>query len=89
MSRKASEHTQGSQAISLSDPLVILAGIKQSGFAPDGSDIRDLTAAVERIRSSEREWCAGIADKYATQYPDPKSYCVAKDIAGRIRCANS
>lgn len=46
--------------ISLSDPDVIIAGIKQFGLAPDGSDLRDLSASIERLRahppvSAERE----------------------------------
>lgn len=36
-------------AISLTDPLTILAGIKQFGLAPDGSDLRDLEAAIARL----------------------------------------
>lgn len=36
-------------AISVQDPLMLLAGIKQFGLAPDGSDLRDLQAAIERL----------------------------------------
>lgn len=34
---------------SVQDPLVILAGIKRFGLAPDGSDLRDLEAAIRRL----------------------------------------
>lgn len=36
--------------ISLGNPEVIIAGIKQFGLAADGSDLRDLFAAFERMR---------------------------------------
>lgn len=39
-----------SDTISLQDPMVIIAGIKKFGLASDGSDIRDLTAAVDRLQ---------------------------------------
>lgn len=38
-------------AISVQDPMMILAGIKQFGLAADGSDLRDLAAAIERLAS--------------------------------------
>ena len=38
-------------AISPSDPTVILAGIKQFGLAADGSDLRHLEAAIDRLRA--------------------------------------
>lgn len=34
-------------SISLSNPAVTIAGIKQFGLAPDGSDLRDLCAAID------------------------------------------
>lgn len=37
-----------SDTISPADPAVILAGIRQFGLAPDGSDLRDLAAAFAR-----------------------------------------
>ena len=37
--------------IRLSDPAVIIAGIRQFGLAPDGSDLRDLEAAFQRLAS--------------------------------------
>lgn len=36
-------------AVSPSDPMSILAGIKQFGLAPDGADLRDLEAAIQRL----------------------------------------
>lgn len=36
---------------SAQDPDVILSGIKQFGLAPDGSDLRDLAAALSRLRT--------------------------------------
>lgn len=43
------------EAVSPSDPSVILAGIKQFGLASDGSDLRDLEAAIDRLRAGEQE----------------------------------
>ncbi len=40
------------QPISVQDPLMIIAGIKQFGLAPDGSDLRDLEAAIERLAAN-------------------------------------
>lgn len=37
--------------ISPSDPLMIIAGIRQFGLAADGSDLRDLEAAVTRLEN--------------------------------------
>lgn len=39
-------------AISPSDPYIIIAGIKQFGLAPDGSDLQDLIRAFDRQRAS-------------------------------------
>lgn len=41
--------------ISLTDPDIILAGIKQFGLAPDGSDLRDLSAAIARLKAAPQE----------------------------------
>lgn len=38
------------EALSPSDPMVIIAGIKQFGLAPDGSDLQDLRSAIERLQ---------------------------------------
>lgn len=35
-----------------SDPKIIIAGIRQFGLAPDGSDLRDLEAAIARMRDA-------------------------------------
>lgn len=37
--------------IKLTDPRVTIAGIRQFGLAPDGSDLRDLEAAFQRLAS--------------------------------------
>ena len=34
-----------------SDPAVIIAGIRRFGLAPDGADLRDLEAAIARLRA--------------------------------------
>lgn len=34
--------------ISVQDPAIIIAGIRQFGLAPDGTDLRDLEAALVR-----------------------------------------
>lgn len=39
----------GLETVSPSDPLVTIAGIRQFGLAPDGSDLRDLEAAITRL----------------------------------------
>ncbi len=46
---------QARETISCMDPLVILAGIKQFGLAPDGSDLRDLETAI-RALSNPAGW---------------------------------
>lgn len=40
--------------ISPSDPMMILAGIKQFGLAPDGADLRDLEAAIGRLKGGQQ-----------------------------------
>lgn len=47
--------------IGASDPSVILAGIKQFGLAPDGSDLRDLATALASLRE-ERDVAIGQRD---------------------------
>lgn len=44
--------TQDKQGLSPSDPRVIIAGIRQFGLASDGSDLRDLEAAIDRLSST-------------------------------------
>lgn len=53
--------TREENTISVSDPLVTLAGIKRFGLASDGSDLRDLEAAIVRLRS-ERDVNAALVD---------------------------
>lgn len=36
----------GSEPVSVQNPHMLVAGIKQFGLAPDGSDLRDLSAAL-------------------------------------------
>lgn len=48
-------------AVSLADPNVIIAGIKQFGLAADGSDLRDLSAAIARL-ALPRAVEGGVAD---------------------------
>lgn len=43
--------TTKAQGLSASDPRVIIAGIRQFGLASDGSDLRDLEAALVRLSS--------------------------------------
>lgn len=40
------------ERISPSDPAFILAGIRQFGLAADGSDLRDLAAAIDRLKAT-------------------------------------
>lgn len=54
-----------SDTISLTDPAVIISGIRQFGLAPDGSDLRDLESAmarrkdqIDRLRKSLQETTA-------------------------------
>lgn len=47
---RAEPSPQDAETISLIDPRVIIAGIRQFGLAPDGSDLRDLEAAIDRLR---------------------------------------
>jgi hypothetical protein len=49
-------------AVSLTDPLTILAGIKQFGLAPDGSDLRDLEAAIARQPKIDERYDQGRRD---------------------------
>lgn len=42
--------------IRLTDPAIIIAGIRQFGLAPDGSDLRDLEAAIDRLQGVERRY---------------------------------
>ncbi len=51
------------QSISAQDPMVIIAGIRQFGLASDGSDLRDLTAALSPAAPPE-----GVRDR--TRLPD-------------------
>lgn len=37
------------------NPYVTLAGMKQFGLAADGSDIRDVTAAIEHLRKERND----------------------------------
>lgn len=65
-------------SISLTDPAVIIAGIKQFGLAPDGSDLRDLVAAFGRLRAELDEADALIANllgvgELAGAYPEGTS----------------
>lgn len=39
--------------ISPSDPRVIIAGIRQFGLAADGSDLRELEAALSRLSAAK------------------------------------
>lgn len=48
--------------MSPSDPLVILAGIKQFGLAPDGSDLRDLATALTQLQQHNIKLVAHIED---------------------------
>jgi hypothetical protein len=41
--------TDTTDPLTPSDTKVIIAGIRQFGLAPDGSDLRDLEAAIERL----------------------------------------
>lgn len=41
--------------ISVQDPILLIAGIKQFGLAPDGSDLRDLEAAVASLQDKVME----------------------------------
>lgn len=43
-------------SISLTDPAITIAGIKQFGLAPDGSDLRDLAAAFARLQAEVKYW---------------------------------
>ena len=58
--------------VSPTDPAVILAGIRQFGLAADGSDIRDLVAAIERLTAraeqAERERDRLVEDR--ARFPD-------------------
>jgi hypothetical protein len=40
------------RTIKLTDPAIIIAGIRKFGLAPDGSDLRDLEAALMRIATA-------------------------------------
>jgi len=51
--------TETRMNVSLTDPRVILAGIKQFGLAPDGSDLRDLEAAIDRLCASPADAAQG------------------------------
>ncbi|MCW5697396.1 MAG: hypothetical protein KIS96_11780 [Bauldia sp.] len=48
--------TSNKGSISPSDPLAIIAGIRQFGLAADGSDLRDLEAAVVRLSTPSDGW---------------------------------
>ena len=63
--------------ISPSDPFVILAGIKQFGLAADGSDLRDLTAALERYVGVENK-IAGLYDTIAALRNDIAAHLEAR-----------
>jgi hypothetical protein len=54
--------------ISLTDPAVILAGIRQFGLASDGSDLRDLEAAIERLRAVIVRAKDALLDGQSTQW---------------------
>lgn len=54
-------------ALSPSDPVLILAGIRQFGLAPDGTDLRDLETALTHL-SDLRHWreeCGKVHAKLA------------------------
>lgn len=53
-------------SLSPSDPDVIIAGIKQFGLAPDGSDLRELTTAFERLRGALEK-----SEQWANRYTLP------------------
>ena len=48
-----------------SDPMFIIAGIRQFGLAADGSDLRDLEAALERIGRDVGEQARLYAEREA------------------------
>src|SRR6185312_7286202 len=52
---RMSEINNPAGAVSLTDPRVILAGIRRFGLAPDGSDLRDLEAAIDRLYAAQGE----------------------------------
>lgn len=66
--------------IPTTDPAVIIAGIRQFGLAPDGSDLRDLAAAVERLQGTNRR-AMKIADERSIQNVELRAEI------GRLRAA--
>lgn len=46
-----SPELDNAEPMSVQDPVLLLAGIKQFGLAGDGSDLRDLAAAITRLSS--------------------------------------
>ncbi|RJO75460.1 MAG: hypothetical protein C4523_00060 [Myxococcales bacterium] len=71
--------TEEGEAVSPSDALVILSGIKQFGLAADGSDLRDLTIAVSRLSrqlaeaqaelKKMRDFCSCYRDRHGLDAP--------------------
>jgi hypothetical protein len=71
--------TKGAGIISMSDPMVILAGIKQFGLASDGSDLRDLEAAIERL-----SYLLATTEKDATDWIEARLASAKSDTIDRL-----
>lgn len=54
------------ERISPSNPRVIIAGIRQFGLAADGSDLRDLEAAIDRLSTPPSGSAREIAERIDT-----------------------
>lgn len=67
-------------ALRLTDPTVIIAGIKQFGLAPDGSDLRDLFATFERKDAALRKvilWLERLAERSEREAKDRRFVSLA------------
>lgn len=70
-----------------SNPHTIIAGIRQFGLASDGSDLRDLEAAIDRLsnpaidRAQIIEECAKVAEQ------TPISLWIEEDFCAKIAAA--
>lgn len=63
------------EPISVQDPKMILAGIRQFGLASDGSDLRDLEAAIEALSTPAAGGLAVEALEWSDPTPPTKGVC--------------
>lgn len=72
------------KGLSARDPLVIIAGIRQFGLAPDGTDLRDLESTFSLARREREEMDAALRELHAMVWGECPSL-LNEDSGGSAR----